>query len=335
MATCRVRPVQQQIKMDRKRDESMNKLMNRLKENFFRLAASGWLSPEWYLADCPSSSDLTARTGHLHIEIVSHCWRYSHLLAYQLSSLVLYPPQDCHITATVFYCPEDQATADLLEFMETHAPPNVHWNWKTLSRRQLFRRGIGRNLAAKTTQADWIWFTDCDQLFHRGCLDATSQELQGRTDPLVFPVTVSCTQLLEQNDPLLRTTPEPALVEIDTEYFSPRTHTRAIGALQIMHGDVARAVGYCESIPFYQQPVDTFQHTYEDRALRWLLRTQGTPIDVPALYRIEHSAKGRYEGQTAIATLVRKAAAQCTGRNTRTSQNPPLVKPPSEQRRSA
>ena len=311
----------------------MNKLIHRLKENFFRLAASGWLSPEWYLPQCPTPSELKGRTGKLHIEIVSHCWNYSHFLAYQLSSLVLYPPQNCRVTATVFYCPEDETTAGLLQFFEKLSPPNVDWNWRTLPRRQLFRRGIGRNLAAKATKADWIWFTDCDQLFHRGCLDAINHELQGRSDLLVFPVTVSCTPLLEQNDPMLRATTKPALVEINTEDFTPRSHAKAIGALQIMHGDVARSVGYCESIPFYQQPVDTFQHTYEDRALRWLLRTQGTPIEIPGLYRIEHSAKGRYDAEKTVAKFVRKTAASLSGRKAQTQKAPPTTR--YEERRSA
>jgi len=311
----------------------MSKLINRLKENFFRLAASGWLSPAWYLPQCPAPAELQGRTGPLHIEIVSHCWNYSHFLAYQLSSLVLYPPKNCRVTATVFYCPEDQTTATLLKFFQKLTPPNVSWNWQTLPRTQLFRRGIGRNLAAKATKADWIWFTDCDQLFHEGCLDAVNHELQGRKDLLVFPVTVSCTPLLDHNDPMLRATNKPALVEIDTEHFTPKTHTRAIGALQIVHGDVARSVGYCESIPFYQQPVESFQHTYEDRALRWLLRTQGSPIEIPGLYRIEHSTKGRYEAEKTMAKFVRKAAAKYSGRNA------PVPKAPAhstrDERRSA
>jgi hypothetical protein len=218
---------------------------------------------------------------------------------------------------TVFWCPEDQNTRELLEFIGRHCPPNVTWNWQTLQRRQLFRRGIGRNQAAKSTRADWIWFTDCDQLFHRGCLDALNRELQGRSDLLVFPVTVECTQLLQENDPMLRATQNPALVEINTEKFKPQVHTRAIGALQIMHGDVARLAGYCDTIPFYQQPVDTFQHTYEDRALRWLLRTQGTPIEIPGLYRIEHVSKGRHVTENSFTKFIRLTTGRFSRRSIR------------------
>ena len=44
-----------------------------------------------------------------------------------------------------------------------------------------FRRGIGRNLAAKSTRADWIWFTDADIVFQEKCLDTLADLLQGRS----------------------------------------------------------------------------------------------------------------------------------------------------------
>jgi hypothetical protein len=80
-------------------------------------------------------------------------------------------------------------------------------------------------------------------------------------------------------------------------------HSRATGPLQITHGDVARRTGYCNAIKHYQRPVNRWQKTYEDRAFRWLLRTQGTPADVPGVYRIKHISKGRYSPSPAVAQL--------------------------------
>ena len=292
----------------------MSEWIQSAKEYFYRFAASGWVPPSVYLRDAPRSEDLSAKTGRLQLEIVSHCWQYSHLQNYQLSSLLLFPPRDCDVTMTVFFCPEDTRTATLLEFFRQQTTSSVRWNWWPLRKEELFRRGIGRNLAAKATDADWIWFTDCDQLFRGGCIDTLNRELQGRRDVLVYPRNVSCTQLLEDNDDVLMTSHHPSVIDIDISKFRKQSHSRAIGALQILHGDVARQTGYCDSVSFFQQPVSRWNKCYEDRALRWILRTQGVPIDVPEIYRIEHVRKGRYANGSGQPGLVRRIAARVSPR---------------------
>jgi hypothetical protein len=276
-----------------------------LQEKYYRLASNRWgrmLLPS-VAAD---SLDLPARRGPLTIEIVSHCWKYAHLLAYQLSSLVLYPPRNCSVRMTVFHCEEDERTVELLDFFNTHTPENVTWNWWPLERSRLFRRAIGRNLAALETSADWIWFTDCDQLFHEHCLDDLAEQLEGRDDLLVFPRSVGCTPLLDESDGLIaERAASPGIVEIDPTLFETRIATRAIGALQIMHGDAARRLGYCKDLKCYQTPVERWQKAREDRAFRAVLGTQGVPIDVRGLYRIEHVRKGRYESRNWAAGLSR------------------------------
>jgi len=264
-----------------------------LLEQFYRLAASGWLPRKLFKDDLPNVKS-TVPEGVLHVEIVSHCWMYSWLLTYQLSSLVLHPPSRLRVTMTVCHSPEDEQTLRVLRFFEAHHHSSLTWNWQPLPKERLFRRAIGRNQAALATTADWIWFTDCDQVFHRGCLDALAKVLPGCAGPLVFPRQVGCTQLLDVDDPVFQAVSAgPALVDIDPARFTPVTHTRAVGALQILRGDVARATGYCRHISFYQEPLSHWQKTYEDRTFRWLLGTQGEPIDVPGLYRIEHARKGR------------------------------------------
>ena len=156
-----------------------------LQGRFLRLAASGLVPARWFLAELPAQQQRAAKTGHLQLEIVSHCWKYAHMLVYQLSSLVLFPPQSCTVTMTVFYGEEDTATVALLAYFGELKVPNVVWNWQCLPRQALFRRAIGRNLAARNSQADWVWFTDCDVLFRAGCLDGLAAALQGRQDVLV------------------------------------------------------------------------------------------------------------------------------------------------------
>lgn len=282
----------------------------RLRLGAIWLAASGLLPARWFQPPPPAESDRCAQTGRLRVEIVSHCWRYAHLMAYQLASLVNHPPQDVTVTMTVFHACEDADTVRLLEYFGAMDVPNVIWNWQARDKTQLFRRSIGRNEAALASRADWVWFTDCDVVFHAGCLDGLGQVLQGSRQALVFPDHEFCSPVYEPGDPVLEAAREPRLVEIDTATFVRQERTRATGPLQITHGDVARACGYCRDIPVYQQPTDRWAKAQEDRAFRWLLDTIGQPVAIPSVYRIRHQAKGRYRKKgmhSRLRTRVRRA----------------------------
>lgn len=299
-----------------------------LEELLMRVAVIGIVPPGLFERSVPDSTDLPARTGHLDLEIVSHCWRYHFLLAYQLSSLVNHPPSRLSVTMTVFHSPEDRPTVEMLEFFGAIAAEGVTWNWVPLDKQRLFRRSIGRNQAARASSADWIWFTDCDVVFHEGALDSLATILQGRRERLVFPRVESTTPLLNDDDPMLRASAgEPRVVEIDTSRFSPRPLEVAKGPMQITHGDVARAVGYCDALKIYQRPANHWRKAWEDRAFRWLLRTQGTPLDVPSVYRIRHAFKGRYRDQSIGARVrgaIRRLESAFRERWLERRRNPPL-----------
>lgn len=281
-----------------------NTLADAVVSRFLRIAASGYIPARWFLPNLLPEDQRSAKTGPMHIELVSHCWHYSHLLVHQLSSLVSFPPKVAKVTMTVFFCEDDAPTARLLKFFGNIEITGITWNWQALPRQALFRRSIGRNIAAKNTSADWIWFTDCDLLFRDNCLDALNQALQGRTDALVYPKIERCTTLLTKDDPLLNAdTAEPQVIELDTRQFIEFKRSRATGPLQITHGDVARSCGYCDCLSHYQRPSETWCKAYEDRAFRWLLRTQGIPIDLPGVYRIRHLVKGRYTGSKTMSNL--------------------------------
>jgi len=276
---------------------------------FYRLAAKGWVPARWFESNLPDFEKRAARSGFLELEVVSHCWRYAHFLMYQLSSLVQYPPSKLHVTMTVCYCPEDEQTQRLLDFFGQQDVPNVTWNWVPYRKEELFRRGIGRNRAALNTEADWVWFTDCDLMFRDGCLDGLAKQLQNRRDALVYPSEERCTELLREDNPMLRQgAGEPALVDVDDDVFTAQHPSRATGPLQIAHGDVCRAVGYCRSLKLYQTPSDRWRKAHEDRAFRWLVRSQGVPVEIPGVYRIRHVQKGRYSGsetKTRLRTWLR------------------------------
>ncbi|MEE4246355.1 MAG: glycosyltransferase family A protein [Kangiellaceae bacterium] len=262
---------------------------------FFRLAASGMLPASWFRPAIPAVEQRSETAGEFSLEIVSHCWGYSNMLAYQLSSFVNYPPSKLKLIVTLFYSEEDRGTSELVKFFDQHKVPNVEWNWQALPKEQLFRRGIGRHWAASQSTADWLWFTDCDIIFHENCLDSLADSLQGRRESLLFPAVECTTEMLAQDDPMLRAGRSPQLVDINTENFAQHSRDRAKGAFQIVHGDVARAIGYCGGLSLYQTPSDHWCKCYEDRAFRWLLGSQGIPIDVDSVYQIRHIHKGRYK----------------------------------------
>jgi len=280
-------------------------LVDAIEQIYIRIATTGLVPSRWYLKP-PKPEDLTARSGVLDIEIVSHCWQYAHLLAHQLSSLVNFPPARARVRMTVFYAAEDVRTRAMLDFFGGIAVPGVAWNWQSLPRTELFRRAIGRNRIARSTSADWVWFTDCDIVFHRDCIDTLSSQLQGRQDLLCYPKFERITPMLTEDDPVLAAERDrPRLVDIDTSQFTlAENPPKAKGAYHIVHGDAARQCGYCEQVGLYQRPVSSWAKTYEDSAFRWLLGTDGTGLDVPGVHRIRHVHKGRY-GDSKTAALVR------------------------------
>jgi hypothetical protein len=284
-------------------------MMSAMRLLVWRLMAKGLVPARWIEPDLPPPHARAARRGRLKLEIVSHCWNYSHLLVYQLSSLVRHPPRDCEVTMTVLYASVDAETTDVLEYFASIEVENVTWNWLELPPEQLFRRGIGRNLTALASTADWVWFTDCDVLFEADCLDTLASALQGRQDALVFPLEEHCTPILEEDAPLLEATRgAPAVVGIGDMALQVRPRVHATGPLQIVHGDVCRAVGYCRNIPIYQMPSPVWTKAHEDGAFRWLVRSKGVGVQVPGVVRIRHLSKGRYTGSefnTRLRTSIR------------------------------
>ncbi len=269
-----------------------------------RWAASGLLPASWFRAPIPTTGTRRVSGECPSLEIVTHCWQYARMLIYQLSSFIHHPPTRLSLTVTVFYAESDTATVELLDFITQHDIPNVTWNPQPLPEGELFRRGIGRNRAALATQADWVWMTDCDIVFHANCLDSLADQLQGRNDVLVYPRQERTTPMLPENSELLQNGQTTRLVDINPSDFDLHERDRAKGAFQIIHGDVARAIGYCNRLRAYQTPADHWCKCYEDRAFRWLVGTQGTPLEVDGVYQIRHIHKGRYR-QGAVSARVR------------------------------
>ena len=271
--------------------------------HFFRLIITRILPASWFRAKLPKNIERTAVDGFFQLEIVSHCWGYSNMLTYQLSSFVNNPPTKCAVTVTVFYAKEDTKSQAVIDFFSKKSVENVTWNFQPLSKGKLFRRGIGRNMAARNTNANWLWFTDCDIIFHENCLDSLAEQLQGKQESLYYPKQERTTEMLAQDDPMLRQDSEPQLVDIDTEGFSLHSRDKAKGAFQIVHGDVARAIGYCERLRMFQTEDDRWRKTYEDTAFKWLIASEGIPLEIDGVFQIRHVQKGRYTKDSNVSRV--------------------------------
>lgn len=230
----------------------------------------------------------------MNLEIVSHCWNYSRLLTYQLSSLVLQPPQQVSTIVTVFFCEEDDRTQKVLDYFGGLRIPNIRWNWWALDRPQLMRRAIGRNLAALRSTADWVWFADADMCFGQGSLDRLRDEVARPQAPLVFPRQVQLSRTEADGDAYIEAAGDsPRLLELRAADFVGVRYNRAIGGVQISRGDVVRSIGYCKNHRHYQKPSEVWRRATEDVTFRKTFDREGSPVDVPEVYRIMHSLRGR------------------------------------------
>ena len=223
------------------------------------------------------------------IELVSHCWRYSRVLAYQLASLVLHPPARCRVVATVFCCDEDEPTCRVIAQASRHVGERLAIHCRAMRRQELLNRSIGRNRAARATEADLVWFTDCDYCFGPGCL-GTLAGLELPPDGVLFYVRhVRATHTHELGNQYAdRMGDGFRLLELDPADFFRQRIRKAIGGVQIVRGETARAGGYCPDSPPDQRAVEgeRFRRNWSDITYRRQLGTSGTPIELPNLFRI-------------------------------------------------
>lgn len=232
------------------------------------------------------------------LEIVAHCYRYSRLLAYQATSLIDHPPPaGMRVRYTVFYTPSDSRTVDMLDWFVSYGAGWIEWRLHALPPPELYRRAIGRNRAALATEADWIWFADCDYVFGPQCL-ASLPEVLGSVPldpPLVYPrYTHRTTQ--EHGDELIDQVTEPGMYRLPPDAkLETEKNVRAIGGIQILRGSVARERGYLNNSRRWQQPIEFWQRTWDDTAFRRVLKTRGRPVLIADMHRVRHSKRGRLD----------------------------------------
>lgn len=247
----------------------------------------------------------------MNIEIVTHCWQYWRCLSLQLSSFLLEPPSSVRVTISVCYSPEDLKTvkrlADIMGWMEINGhPETVDLRGVPFDRELLCRRAIGRNVLALETEADWVWFADCDMTFRGSSMDALGRELAvlGKERPdvkMVYPKFVQVpTQ--ESGDKIIYGVDEKwdGPVEVDAKGFSRKRYHAAIGGAQVVRADVCHSEGYLNKFPRLRRPEKRWKRTREDPHFRKkCIGGNGHPISTPevcgGIARIRHTQRGRFD----------------------------------------
>jgi len=229
------------------------------------------------------------------IELITHAYsvvypQYAALLAYQLSSLELHKPE-CKVTATICCTLNDKAVQRVLSYFRENTDVDIQT--LLLSNEEISRRSIGRNIAAKNSSGDIVWFADADYFFGITCLDTLSTMNWPDDVSIVFPgkIRINSTHILGDitiNKMLGRF----IVLDIDPKEFGRSTLLTAIGGLQIVKGDFAREFGYLNHREKYLVPLDIpFRTTLEDVPFRKFCESKGKMknIKLPNLYRIRHT----------------------------------------------
>lgn len=230
----------------------------------------------------------------MRVELVAHCFRYSRVFNYSASALLLHPSKNIEVTYTIFYAMEDEPTRKAVDFWYGRIPLRP---W-CLQLPELLNRSIGRNRAAKASNADVVCFIDVDLCFGDGALDALAAIPQDPSDPgysrLWFPQQLLISKTHALGDEYSLRAREPGVVDIDPADFVPFPQRKAIGNSQLVLGSVAREFGYCDGDERELRPVTdgNWRVTTGDFRYRRQLETDGKPLDVPNLYRVRQSVEG-------------------------------------------
>lgn len=236
------------------------------------------------------------------IEIIVHCYcpkgyvGYAQMLKWQVSSLLDYVDSEHDMVYySIIYNSSDKTTNRAVKELSPYLRcARIHLKHYDVSEGELFRRAIGRNKAALNSRADVVWFTDCDYLFGRYCLQAVTEDVEN-DNVLYYPYCHHITTDHKSGDKALLTKANDVIVENPLEQmpWSLEQFPRAIGGVQIVTGNTARKYGYLNGTKWLRpvEPEGGFLNTKEDVVYRKTF-DRSEKINVPNLYRIRHTITG-------------------------------------------
>jgi hypothetical protein len=227
----------------------------------------------------------------MDFQIVVHCNRYGRLLAYQLSSLILHNPENHNIKYTLFWDRRDGYVRDVVEYFSPILSSNgITFDSQNQGIGLLRNRGYGRNLAAKSNTADWVWFADCDYTFNTPVwydLERGSNENPGAR--FIKPRYVRETSW-EKGDELIQQMDELAVRQSPVMSVALEYKPIAIGGIQIAFGETLRSCGYCPWIKPRRKRNWDFRSDIYFRKQPEMQNVAEVNLD--GLVRIRHTNKG-------------------------------------------
>lgn len=233
--------------------------------------------------------------------LVTHCYCppgldiYAEHLRWQWATLVNYPATKAKIKWVVCCASREQDPATH-EALDAGPPANPDlWRFvHVYPLEHLFRRAIGRNIVAKTETADAVIFTDVDYLWSGQSLDAIA-DLVSPDDLLCSPEYINISIDHATGQRIVDEARGKPVPPIPFETFAKRRQKVAIGGCQIVGGNTARRVGYCDNTK-WTVPVSVesgFRSCKCDRAFRKLNNFTPRKLPLEGVYRLRHVSDGR------------------------------------------
>ena len=175
------------------------------------------------------------------------------MLRAQGLSLINYSRHKCQVSWSVYFEHNDTEVWNVLAELELALTKcGVDLYRFPVSLGEVFQRSIGRNSVALSTGADCVWFCDCDYLFVNDCLDHAIEATALSPDSIVYPIYVAVTSHEDGDAIISRMKDKKSLDPAQMALFYPRNETKAIGGIQIVHGNLARSHGYLNETKWQQ-----------------------------------------------------------------------------------
>ena len=244
----------------------------------------------------------------MKVELITHCLaienpNFAGALALQLSSVLLDQPKHCDVAVTICMNEDDDNTVRVIRHFAKLQHAGLSIQALSMPIGELGRRCIGRNFAARHSTADIVWFTDVDHCFYDGILDRLvklkwpvgppNERHDAFVASMIFPGEIMISKNWDLGDlETKRLSYDPRLYQIDKTNFVTKSYNRAIGGVQIVRGNFARAHGYLNNQEEWQTPVEKpFSSFKDDIAYRNFCTAFGpvTKVELPGCYRLRHN----------------------------------------------
>lgn len=234
----------------------------------------------------------------MSVRIVTHCYglelpQYSYFLDAQLWSLREFAPIGTCITICLWL--EDFLTQSIIKRHEGIDSEKLEIRLLMTSHKgDLFNRAILRNVAAKRSTEDVVWFTDVDHIFGEGCLQALEEQMKNTEGVLHYPESLLIHKDHETGDKYWKRLKDDSYFYLNQNDFQPMQYHKAIGGVQIVPGWFARKYGYLDHSDKLLKPTDgtkPFPTFRDDVKYRKFCSYHGPTVklQLPNLYRLRHT----------------------------------------------